>query len=56
MNQSKEDTMFALDTFVEAIAVKQYTRAANLANIMTDPIKDVAREIWNRWVPAPAPF
>lgn len=48
--------MSALNAFTEALCARQYDRAAELATAMTATIKEVAREIWTRWVPGPAPF
>ncbi len=48
--------MFAIETFTEAICAREYKRATGIAALMPAALKDVAREIWNRWVSAAAPF
>lgn len=48
--------MFAIESFSEAIASNELKRAADIGSALTEALKPVAREIWNRWVPAPAPF
>jgi len=48
--------MFALEAYNEAICAKEFNRAAELATVMTTPLKAVARQIWDRWVPSSAPF
>lgn len=48
--------MFAIETFAEAVCAHEYKRAVGIAEAMTDHLKTVAREIWNRWVSTAAPF
>jgi len=48
--------MFAIDIFTAAVSAKELKRACGIASLMPANLKDVAREIWTRWVPTPAPF
>jgi hypothetical protein len=52
----KEKTMFAIESFTAAVSAKELKRATDIASLMTANFKDVAREIWTRWVTTPAPF
>ena len=48
--------MFILEIYTTAISSHELCRAEEIAAVMTPENKDVAREIWNLWVSAPAPF
>lgn len=48
--------MFAIESFTAAVSAKELKRATDIASLMTANFKDVAREIWTRWVTTPAPF
>ena len=52
--------MWALELFTEAVVEgnnsKNFSHAENIASLLAEPFKSVAREIWQRWVSIDCPF
>lgn len=48
--------MYAIQMFTAAVTANELDRAAGIASVLVDDLKDVAREIWTHAVPSPAPF
>lgn len=48
--------MWAIEIFTEAVSSNDLSRAAKLAEVMSEAAKMVAREIWFRWVSNDCPF